>query len=494
MQRRGDDSIRGRITRARARLAGRKSRSTPPRVPLRKRRVPRRDIEARRQRLLRWGVAAAGLITLVILVGGILYENVIKPNQTLASVGAETITREEYWKWRANELYEQARQYLDFAQFVGPDQQGQYQALAQQALAQAPEVWGSTDVAAPSLQAMIEDQIYLQGLDDFGLEMTPNEVETFALNRFAPPGAPLIPPSPTPTYTSERAAMVTSTAEALLATPVATPLAGTPLAGTPVAGTPITASAFSGTPGATPLAAVPTIPPATPDPVQSRATAEAGYGQFAAEYFGLAHLSREDFERLIVAPALAQQKITDALAAEIGQSAPQVHAAHILVPTREEAAAARARVADGGERFAAVAMEVSTDEGTAGNGGDLGWFTRQEMVAPFAEAAFSLEPGAISEPVATEFGWHVIRVEESDPDRPLTDVQINRLRQAAVDRWLEEQRASLAITAALSLAPTPPVQEFEPPVGAPPPPTPTPLPATPVATPVAASAVGTPSG
>ncbi len=126
-----------------------------------------------------------------------------------------------------------------------------------------------------------------------------------------------------------------------------------------------------------------------------------------------------------------------------------------------------------------MAEEVSTDEGTAGNGGDLGWFTRAEMVAPFAEAAFSLEPGAISEPVRSEFGWHIIRVDETDPDRPLTDSQINRLRQAAVDRWLEEQRATLAITADLPPTPTPFVSQFQPPVGAPPPPTPTPLPATP---------------
>ena len=87
-----------------------------------------------------------------------------------------------------------------------------------------------------------------------------------------------------------------------------------------------------------------------------------------------------------------------------------MHAAHILLPTREEAGAARTRVTEGGEDFATVARELSTDEATAANGGELGWFTREEMVAPFAEAAFALEPGAISEPVETEFGWHVIQV------------------------------------------------------------------------------------
>lgn len=493
MQRRGSDSFRDRIARARARARGRRP-TTPPRPPVRKRRMPRREIEARRQRMLRWGVAIAGLVTLVLVVGGVLYENVIKPNQTLATVGAETITRQEYWKARASDLYEQALQYQDFAQFVGPDQQGQYLALAQQSLAQAPEVWGSTDVDETSLQQMVDDQVFLQGLDDLGLEITPDELDTFALNRFAPPGAPLIAPSPTPTFTAERAAMATSTAEAFLATPLAgTPLSGTPIAGalgvgTPVAASPV-ASPLSGTPGATPLAAIPTVPAATPNPIEARATAEAGFDQFAAEFFALAHLSRDEYERLVVAPALARQNVADALAAMIGQSAPQVRASHILVPTREEAEAARARVVVNGDVFTAVAAEVSTDEGTAANGGDLGWFTREEMVASFAEATFALEPGSISEPVASEFGWHVIRVEESDPDRPLTDIQINRLRQAAVDRWLEEQRTTRAITSTLPPTPTPFAREFEPPVGAPPPPPPTPL-----ATPIGISVVGTPSG
>ena len=456
--------------------------------------------------MLRWGVAAAGLLTVVILAGGLIYENVVKPNQTLATVGSATISRQDYWKSRAVDLYEQALQYQDFAQFVGPDQQGQYLALAQQSLAQLPDVWGSTEVDPGSLEKMIEDQLYLQGLDDLGLEMSEDEIHTFALNRFAPPGAPLIPPSPTATLTAERAAIATSTAASFLATPLATPIAatpvtgtpvaGTPLAGTPLAGTPVAASPISGTPAATPLAAAPTAPPATPNAAEALATAEAGFTQFEEDLFGLAHLSRQDYERLVAAPALARQKVTDALAAMIGQSAPQVQAAHILLPTREAAEAAYARVTEGGEDFAAVAREVSTDEGTAANGGELGWFTREEMVAPFAEVAFALEPGTISEPVETEFGWHVIRVAERDPDRPLTDLQINRLQQAAVERWLEEQRANIAISSTLLPTPTPFTRDFVPPAGAPPPPPPTPLPlpGTPAATPIGIIVAGTPSG
>lgn len=87
----------------------------------------------------------------------------------------------------------------------------------------------------------------------------------------------------------------------------------------------------------------------------------------------------------------------------------EIHARHILVPTEEEAKAALKRVKSG-EDFAKVADEVSKDPGS--QGGDLGWFTRDRMVPEFAEAAFKLEKGQISDPVKSQFGWHVIQLED----------------------------------------------------------------------------------
>src|SRR3954469_3461355 len=89
----------------------------------------------------------------------------------------------------------------------------------------------------------------------------------------------------------------------------------------------------------------------------------------------------------------------------------EVRARHILVESEDEAKKAYARV-KGGEDFAKVAGELSKDPGSKTDGGDLGFFTKDRMVEPFAEAAFKLEPGQISEPVKSQFGWHVIKVEE----------------------------------------------------------------------------------
>jgi peptidyl-prolyl cis-trans isomerase C len=89
----------------------------------------------------------------------------------------------------------------------------------------------------------------------------------------------------------------------------------------------------------------------------------------------------------------------------------EVRARHILVENEDEAKKAFARV-KGGEDFAKVAGELTKDPGSKAEGGDLGFFTKDRMVEPFAETAFKLEPGQVSEPVKSQFGWHVIKVEE----------------------------------------------------------------------------------
>ncbi len=86
----------------------------------------------------------------------------------------------------------------------------------------------------------------------------------------------------------------------------------------------------------------------------------------------------------------------------------EISARHILLSTEDEAKAALKRVR-GGEDFAKVADDVSKDPGS--KGGDLGWFTKDRMVPEFGDAAFKLKKGEISDPVKSQFGWHVIKLE-----------------------------------------------------------------------------------
>jgi peptidyl-prolyl cis-trans isomerase C len=88
----------------------------------------------------------------------------------------------------------------------------------------------------------------------------------------------------------------------------------------------------------------------------------------------------------------------------------EVHARHILVETEDEAKQVAEELKKGAD-FAELAKKKSKDPG-ASDGGDLGFFTKDQMVPEFSAVAFSLEPGKISDPVKTQFGWHIIKVEE----------------------------------------------------------------------------------
>jgi peptidyl-prolyl cis-trans isomerase C len=105
----------------------------------------------------------------------------------------------------------------------------------------------------------------------------------------------------------------------------------------------------------------------------------------------------------------AMKKVYDEAAKQI-EGEQEVHARHILVETEDDAKAIEAELKKGAD-FAELAKKKSKDPG-ATDGGDLGFFTKDQMVPEFSAAAFSLEPGKISDPVKTQFGWHVIKVEE----------------------------------------------------------------------------------
>jgi peptidyl-prolyl cis-trans isomerase C len=126
---------------------------------------------------------------------------------------------------------------------------------------------------------------------------------------------------------------------------------------------------------------------------------------------------------------------------KIGQVKPEqeLHARHILVATEDEAKEVAERLKKG-EDFATLAKEKSKDANA--EGGDLGFFTRGQMLKPFEDAAFALEVGQISEPVQTQFGWHLIKVEEKR-DQPLpTFDQV----KAAIIAQLVQQKAQQVVT------------------------------------------------
>jgi peptidyl-prolyl cis-trans isomerase C len=150
----------------------------------------------------------------------------------------------------------------------------------------------------------------------------------------------------------------------------------------------------------------------------------------------------------------------------------QVRARHILVPNEADARAILTQI-QGGASFEEVARSRSTDPAGRSNGGDLGFFSRTDMVPEFANAAFALQPGQLSPaPVRTPFGWHVIRVEERRTTRgPDFDEARDTLRQRMIEEEvnavIERVRAAARIERveppAAASPPSGPIQAVPPP-------------------------------
>lgn len=119
-------------------------------------------------------------------------------------------------------------------------------------------------------------------------------------------------------------------------------------------------------------------------------------------------------------------------------AAQEIHARHILVTTEDEANALIERL-DDGEDFAELAMEASI--GPSGpDGGDLGFFKKEEMVPEFGDAAFALEPGETSQAVESPFGWHVIKVEERrEASAPAFEEIASQLSNELAEKLITEE-------------------------------------------------------
>ena len=160
----------------------------------------------------------------------------------------------------------------------------------------------------------------------------------------------------------------------------------------------------------------------------------------------------------------------------------EVHARHILVSTEDEAKALIAEIKKGAA-FDKLAKEKSTDKASGAEGGDLGWFKKSDMVKEFADAAFALKKGELTEtPVKTQFGYHVIKVEDRRKAPPpafeeLADQLREEMAREAVTSQLDQLRSGAKIEkfnidgskpeAAVPAKPVAPATPARPPAAAP---------------------------
>lgn len=153
----------------------------------------------------------------------------------------------------------------------------------------------------------------------------------------------------------------------------------------------------------------------------------------------------------VIATAVTDEALQAAYDAKYKAAAPatEYNASHILVATEEEAAKLKAEI-DGGADFAELAKTNSTD-GAAANGGSLGWFGLGMMVKPFEDAVVAMKPGEVAGPIQTQFGWHLVKLNETRiaTAPTLDDVRdelATEIEQSTIDAYIGSITGAATIT------------------------------------------------
>src|SRR6185295_10534257 len=164
----------------------------------------------------------------------------------------------------------------------------------------------------------------------------------------------------------------------------------------------------------------------------------------------------EEAKRSVLINAAAQKIISEKITTDTAkkyyeghnQQFTTVHASHILLTTEDEAKDVKKQLNKGAD-FSELAKKSSKDPSTAQNGGDLGFFSRDQMVKPFSDKAFSMKPNQVSDPVKTQFGYHIIKVLEVKPPKKfeeLDESEAVNVKRAIFNEELEKLKSKAKIT------------------------------------------------
>lgn len=153
----------------------------------------------------------------------------------------------------------------------------------------------------------------------------------------------------------------------------------------------------------------------------------------------------------VISSAVTEEALQKAYDDRFKDAEPQkeYNAAHILVDSEEKAKELKAQL-DGGADFAELARANSTDTGSGAQGGDLGWFGLGMMVKPFEDAVVAAEPGKVTDPVQSDFGWHLVLVKETRiAAQPTLDDMREELAAEIENKAVEAKLAELTGTASV---------------------------------------------
>jgi len=386
----------------------------------------------------------------IILVGyGFVEEGILRPRRPVAQVEGEGISVAEFQERVRYQRFQLVRQYISTYEFMQSFEDESTQSFFQNNLQQiAFQLDPPISLGRSILDRMVENILIRQEAQERGITVSQEEVdkELQSFFGFYPEGTPtpiptreipptstlsptqlaLLPPTPTPTASLTETTSLTDTT-GLTETVVITE-------DIEITVTPTEQLIEDTEP--TPTSQT------TPQPTSTPFTQQ----DFETQYRQVINVLENEINfdeqalRKFFEDQLYRQKMRDLITEDLDPVEEQVWARHILLEDEETAQEVLARL-ESGEDFADVAREISTDPGSAANGGDLGWFGRGRMVAEFEVAAFDMEIGEISEPIQSSFGWHIIQVLGHE-ERPLDQAAFDQLRSQEFNAWLETQRSN----------------------------------------------------
>lgn len=444
-------------------------RPQPPRPvgnPNAPRRVAARRLQEEQRQRIVWLVTGAAIaLALLSVIIGLLITQVWQPSQAVARVGSASLSRRDYWAERKNAYAREIVQNFQLVALFGANTQFTQQFQGRSAtIDNQIEAIRSAPVDDTVIDQWVTRQVKEQGAASLGITVNQDEVNQAMVGDL---GLIFLPPPIPPVTSTATAEPTTDPAATATVTPTAT-LTPTP-----------------GGPTATPLPTATPAPTETPEPTPAPAEAATQSDQIIDEIYRRYQLelaavgedpdlTEEDFRAALndqyreqVINTKVQEHLVPAEGFEYSDEPERVSARQVLVAVtppadatqeqidaafEEARAEAEAIAAElrGGADFAAVAAGQSDDPGSKDIGGDLGSFdvtgsaSNGSIYPPeLVEAAFALEPNTISDPIRTQFGWHIIEV--TSRDVPSEEDQLREARTEALDAWVAEQRATIGV-------------------------------------------------
>ena len=396
-----------------------------------KKHLARVEREQRQKRIIMIG----SIVILVFVVGliayGIIEQVILEPNQPVAVVGDDKITNEEFEnrvKFERRQLVQQYLSTYQNMQLFEDDENSQ--AFFQQTLNQIQFQLDPETLGQEILDLMVDDKLIRQEAERLGIIVTNDEVDKYFEEAFGyytegqPPTQTPIPTTPpTSTLSPTQLALIPSTP-----TPTSVPTNTDPtldITPTPPGDIETDLPDTDPTPDA--------LPTATPFTYEAY---QALYNEVITSFEDDIDLNEKDL-RAILINELYRQKVRDEIMTDFICELDQVWARHILVEDEITAQEVLEKI-DAGDDFADLAAQYSIDDSNKETGGDLGWFGTDRMVPEFEQVAFNLSIGELSEPVETQFGWHIIQSLGHEV-RPLSAYECDQLKEKEFTTWLEQQ-------------------------------------------------------